>query len=57
MEREGGAAYHEPWQNELISFMSSHRPENSIPELDQFVSASVHHAVVFSPNQSGKTCA
>ena len=42
-------------QNEEASFMSSHMPENSMPPLDQFVSASVQKAVAFSENQSGKT--
>ncbi len=48
-------AHQEPTQNEDTSFMSSQIPENSMPALDQLVSASVQKAVAFSENQSGKT--
>jgi hypothetical protein len=42
-------------RNELAPFTSSHRTGNSISELNRFGSASAHHAVVCSTDQSGKT--
>lgn len=47
-------AYQESLQKELGSFISSQIPEKSTPSSVQFLSASVHHACVFSANQSGK---
>lgn len=47
--------YQDPSQKELASFMSSHIPSNSMPEVLQLRRASVHHSCVFFWNQSGKT--
>lgn len=47
-------AYQESLQNELGSFMSSQMPDRLTPSSVQFLSPSVHHAWVFSANQSGK---
>jgi hypothetical protein len=46
--------HHDPSQNADTSFMSSHKPENSMPELDQFWRASVQYRSVLLANQSGK---
>ncbi len=54
-QHSGNSADQEPRQNDETSFISSQMPENSTPDLDQFVSASFHKLAAFSENQSGKT--
>ena len=47
--------HQDPVQNEETSFISSQMPENSTPESDQFLNASVQTASVLFANQSAKT--
>ena len=44
-----------PSQKDETSFMSSQMPENSTPDSDQLVRASIQYDAAFSANQSGKT--
>ena len=55
VEQNSSQTYHEPTQKEDASFISSQIPENSIPDLDQLLSASVQNESTFLANQSGKT--
>ena len=56
VKQNSGQTHHEPTQKEDASFISSQIPENSTPDLDQLLSASVHNESTFLANQPGKTC-